>query len=84
MDATAEAAALMKEVDGPRWTSGAVPKDLAPLLRALADMAAQRGKGLTFDRLQAVVQEKTGERKGRSVLHRWIRESGGEPWFKSQ
>lgn len=82
MDAKAEAAALMKDVGGPRWTSGPVPKEIAPLLKALADMAKARGKGLTFKKLQAVVQQKTGERKGIDVIRRWVIESGGEPWFK--
>ena len=77
-----EAAQLMRCVDAPKWTSGAVPETVAPLLKALADLAKTRGKGLPFDKLRAVVQEKTGIRKGRECLHRWVREAGGEPWFK--
>ena len=72
----------MAGVGGPRWTCGPVPADLAPLLKALADLAKDRGKGLPFEKLQEVVAQKTGERKGRTVLLRWVQEAGGEPWFK--
>lgn len=82
MDAKAEAAALMKDVDAPKWTSGPVPKTLAPLLKALSDAAKARGRGLPFNKLRQVVFDKTGERKGIHVIRRWIFESGGEPWFK--
>lgn len=78
-----EAVELMRCVDEPKWTTGRVPDSIAPLLRALADLAQQRGKGLPFDKLQATVQEKTGQRKGRNVIRRWIVEAGGEPWFRS-
>lgn len=82
MTAADEAMALMRDVDAPRWTSGPVPPDIAPLLKALADLAKERGKGLAFDKLQEVIKQKTGQEKGRCIIFRWIQEAGGEPWFR--
>lgn len=82
MSAQDEALSLMRDVAEPRWTSGPVPETVAPLLKALADLARERGKGLAFEKLQEVVRQKTGEHKGRTVLVRWVQEAGGEPWFK--
>jgi hypothetical protein len=76
-----EAAQLMDSL-GPKWTAGSVPPEVAPLLKALADLAKDRGRGLPFEKLQEVVKDKVGELKGRTVLRRWIQEAGGEPWFK--
>lgn len=82
MNPSDEAAELMQGVGGPRWTSGPVPENVAPLLKALADLARERGEGIHLKKLQEVVRVKTGQRKGLVVLHRWIEEAGGEPWFK--
>lgn len=59
-----------------------VPKTLAPVLKRMSERA-ERGDAVTVRVLQDYVEKVTGTRRGVIVLARWVKESGGRPWFRA-
>jgi hypothetical protein len=59
-----------------------VPKNLAPILKRMSERA-QKGDIVGIRVLQDYVEKVTGTRRGVIVLARWVKESGGRPWFRA-
>lgn len=72
-----EALALLEKY-GPKRPP--CPEELKGLLKDLSDIYKKTGRKLGRDPLLKEIRSR-GHKVTRSVIHTWIVEAGGEPWF---